>query len=266
MQADTTATDQRPSCHDFNGKRVLLTGGASGIGHAIASGFVAAGAMVEILDINPSTHAIAAAIEGSGTARGHIADVRERATLERVRQALEAEGVALDIVVPNAGVNIRKPILELSAEDTEALIRTNLTGAIATMQVFVPMILDRPDARVVVTSSASAVHGTVLRGVYTATKAGLTGFVRSAAMEWGPRGVTVNAVAPGIIKTPLIEAFMEANPDRTAGVRQHTALGRIGTPEEIADVVLFLASSSARFMTGQTVGVDGGWTSGSNWW
>ncbi len=253
---------------DFTGKRALVTGGASGIGRAIASAFVRAGAAVEILDLNPETAAIAEDISGAGigSARGHVADVRSRPELERVRAALEGEGATLDIVVPNAGINIRRPILELTTEQAEELIRTNLTGAIATMQVFVPMIVGRPGARVVATSSTAALHGTVLRGVYTATKAGLTGFVRSAAMEWGPLGITVNAVAPGIIRTPLTEAYMNQFPERAAAAMQHTALGRIGTPEEIADVVLFLASPAARFMTGQTVGVDGGWTAGSNWW
>jgi NAD(P)-dependent dehydrogenase (short-subunit alcohol dehydrogenase family) len=118
----------------------------------------------------------------------------------------------------------------------------------------------------VITSSVSAIHGMDLRAAYTATKAGLSGLVRALAIEWGPLGVTVNAVGPGVIETPLTKAYMEEHPERVEATVANTPLRRVGQPEDVADVVLFLASDAARFMTGQTVFVDGGLSAGSAWW
>jgi 3-oxoacyl-[acyl-carrier protein] reductase len=116
-----------------------------------------------------------------------------------------------------------------------------------------------------VTSSLSAIQGTDLRAAYTATKAGLSGLVRSLAIEWGPKGVTVNAVGPGIILTPLTKAYMDQYPERVTATIENTPLRRLGTPEDVADVVAFLASDGARFITGQTVYVDGGISAGNSW-
>ena len=105
-----------------------------------------------------------------------------------------------------------------------------------------------------------------LRAAYTATKAGLSGLVRALAIEWGPKGSTVNAVGPGIIETPLTRAYMDQFPERVKASIENTPLRRLGTPEDVADVVAFLASDAARFITGQTVFVDGGLSAGSAWW
>jgi NAD(P)-dependent dehydrogenase (short-subunit alcohol dehydrogenase family) len=135
-----------------------------------------------------------------------------------------------------------------------------------TCQVFGPLLLAKPGGRVVVTSSLSAIHGMNLRAAYAATKAGVSGLVRSLAIEWGPKGANVNAVGPGIIKTPLTMAYMEQFPERVTASIEHTPLRRLGTPEDVADVVAFLASDGARFITGQTIYVDGGISAGSSWW
>ncbi|TMJ11080.1 MAG: SDR family oxidoreductase [Bacillati bacterium ANGP1] len=187
--------------------------------------------------------------------------------MRRTRGAsLLAEGRRLDIVIPNAGVNTRLLALEVPADVVREIVETNLVGVISTLQVFVPLIMGRGEARVVITSSAIAVYGMVLRAPYTATKAGLSGLVRSLAIEWGPNGVTVNAVGPGVIRTPLTEAYMEQFPEKTRAAITNSALRRIGTPEEVADVVVFLASRASRFITGQTIYVDGGLSAGGDWW
>ena len=191
-----------------------------------------------------------------------MADVRDSDALKAVRDGLSG----LDILVPNAGVNTRVQALELEDEALWEMIHTNLYGVFITCQVFGPLLLARPGGRVVVTSSLSAIHGMNLRAAYAATKAGVSGLVRSLAVEWGPKGVNVNAVGPGIIKTPLTMAYMEQFPERVTATIEHTPLRRLGTPEDVADVVAFLASDRARFITGQTIYVDGGISAGSSWW
>jgi NAD(P)-dependent dehydrogenase (short-subunit alcohol dehydrogenase family) len=146
------------------------------------------------------------------------------------------------------------------------MLDTNLYGAFVTCQVFGPLLFAQPGGRVVVTSSVSAVHGQDLRVAYASTKAGLSGMVRALAIEWGPLGVNVNAVGPGVIETPLTRAYMEQYPERVEAAIANTPLRRIGLPEDVADVVLFLASDAARFITGQTIYVDGGISAGSSWW
>ena len=116
------------------------------------------------------------------------------------------------------------------------------------------------------TSSLTAEHGMNLRAVYGATKGALSALVRALAVEWGPSGVTVNAVGPGIICTPLTQEYIDANPERAAATIAHTPLRRLGNPEDVANVVAFLASDAAGFVTGQTIFVDGGISAGSDWW
>jgi NAD(P)-dependent dehydrogenase (short-subunit alcohol dehydrogenase family) len=194
--------------------------------------------------------------------RVEVADVRHRASLELVRDSLDR----LDILVPNAGVATRVEALDLDDESLRTMIDTNYYGVFITCQVFGSLLLGRPGGRVVMTSSISAVHGQKLRAAYCGTKGAVSALARALAVEWGPLGTTVNAVAPGIIRTPLIQAYTEANPDKVAAGIAHTPLRRLGEADDVADVVLFFASDAARFVTGQTLVVDGGMTMGSDWW
>lgn len=261
------------SMHDWlgiSGKTVLVTGGASGIGLAIVRAFLAAGARVELIDRNSGLEEVAKGLReefGADTqVRVHEANVRDRQAMGRIRQMLQDTGTTLDIVVPNAGTNVRKPLVDLSADEIDTVVSTNLTGVINTIQEFGPMLFHRDGASIVATSSACAEHGMVLRTVYCATKAAISGFVRSVALEWGAFGVRVNAVGPGVIQTPLTRAYMNEFPEREAAARSQVPLGRVGTPEEVADMVVVLAGRPSRFMTGQTVFIDGGMTAGTAWW
>jgi NAD(P)-dependent dehydrogenase (short-subunit alcohol dehydrogenase family) len=163
-------------------------------------------------------------------------------------------------------VNKRVEALELDDDGLRDIIDTNFYGVFITCQVLGPLLLAKPGGRCIVTSSISAIHGQKLRVAYCGTKAALDGMVRALAVEWGPRGCTVNAIAPGVTRTPLTQAYMQANPERVEAAIAHTPLRRIAEPEDMAGLAAFLASEAASFITGQTIFVDGGLTAGSDWW
>ncbi len=235
------------------GKTALVTGGTRGIGLAVGQDLKAHGAEVVLL----ARHA-----EPVDGFRVVACDVRDRAQLEEARASLES----LDILVANAGMNKRADAIDLGDADLREIIDTNFYGAFVTCQLFAPLMLRKPGGRCIVTSSIAAVHGQKLRAAYGGAKAALEGMVRALAVEWGPQGCTVNAIAPGFIKTPFAQPYRDANPDRVAAVIAHTPLRRLGEPEEVASVVTFLASDAARFITGQVIHIDGGVTAGSDWW
>jgi NAD(P)-dependent dehydrogenase (short-subunit alcohol dehydrogenase family) len=247
----------------LDGKTALVTGGTSGIGLAIVRALRRDGARVIAIGRSKGhVEAFREQFSQDPLATAELADVRDPDELKAVRDRLDG----LDILIPNAGVNTRVKALDLEDQALRDMLQTNLYGVFITCQVFGPLLFARPGGRVVVTSSFAAIHGLDVRAAYTATKAGLSGLVRSLAIEWGPHGVTVNAVGPGIIETPLTRAYMDQHPDRVAATIANTPLRRIGTPEDVADVVAFLASHGARFITGQTLYVDGGISAGSSWW
>jgi NAD(P)-dependent dehydrogenase (short-subunit alcohol dehydrogenase family) len=247
----------------LEGRKALVTGGTRGIGLAITRALRREGA--EVLAIGKAKDQIESVrqeFKEDPLVTVEQADVRDRPALESLRDRLDG----LDILVPNAGVNTRVKALDLPDEPLREMLDTNLYGVFVTCQVFGPLLFARPGGRVVVTGSLASIHGMDLRVAYAATKAGISGLVRSLAIEWGPKGVTVNAVGPGIIKTPLTKAYMEQFPDKVKASIANTPLGRLGEPEDVADVVTFLASEKARFITGQTIYVDGGISAGSSWW
>ncbi len=247
----------------LEGKKALVTGGTRGIGLAIVRALRRDGArVIAVGNSKEQIEAFRDEFSQDPLATAELADVRDADSLKAVRSGLDG----LDILIPNAGVNTRVKALELEDEALWEMLHTNLYGVFITCQVFGPLLFVRPGGRVVVTSSLAAIHGMDLRAAYSATKAGLSGLVRSLAIEWGPKGVTVNAVGPGIIETPLTRAYMEKHPERVAATIENTPLRRVGTPEDVADVVVFLASHGARFITGQTIYVDGGISAGSSWW
>jgi NAD(P)-dependent dehydrogenase (short-subunit alcohol dehydrogenase family) len=249
------------------GQTALVTGGSSGIGLATTRALIRSGARVVVLSHDDAELAALRAEMGPMQEPYAVkADVRRRADLDAVVSQLRAEEIRLDIVVANAGVNVRVPALDIGDEDVHRIIDTNLLGAFQTARLFAPLALDRPGARFVFMSSIAAIQGFDLRAIYTATKGALTSLTRSLAIEWGRFGATVNAVGPGVIQTPLLKRYLAEHPERGEASIEHTPLARLGEPEDVADVVRFLASPWARFVTGQTIYVDGGLSAGHPWW
>lgn len=235
------------------GKKALITGGTRGIGLAVAEDLRAHGVDVVV------AARTAEPMDGFETA---VCDVRDRTQLERLCDSMES----LDILIANAGMNKRAEAVDLEDADLREIIETNFYGAFVTCQVFGPLLLRKPGGRCIVTSSVAAIHGQKLRAAYGGAKAALEGMVRALAVEWGPHGCTVNAIAPGFIRTPMAQAYRDANPDRVQAVIAHTPLRRFGETEDVASVVTFLASQASRFITGQVIHIDGGVTAGSDWW
>jgi NAD(P)-dependent dehydrogenase (short-subunit alcohol dehydrogenase family) len=249
---------------------VLITGGGSGIGLAIAREFVRTGHPLYSLSrsVKPSLDELAELARTShGVMPRHIsADVTDRGQLERARDEIERDGATVGVVIANSGVNVREKVLDLSDEDLRLMLDTNLYGVIATFQVFAPMALQGKPSRFIAIGSLSGSYGMDLRATYSATKAGLSGLVRALSVEWAPLGATVNAIAPGIVDTSFTRAYIEKYPQRAEAVIANTPVGRLATPEDVANVATFLASDRSGFITGQTIVVDGGLSGTCSWW
>ncbi len=231
-----------------------------GIGLAIAHALASAGA--EVIAVSRKPENVDAVNRDRSGVKAQVCDVRDRAALEKLRESLPK----LDILVANAGTNTRVEAVKLDEAALRDLIDTNFYGVFVTCQVMAPLLLATPGGRVIVTSSISAIHGQRLRVAYAGTKGALSAMVRALAIEWGPRGCTVNAIGPGVTRTPLVAGYMSANPQRVEAAIAHTPLRRIGEPEDIAPLAVFLASDGARFITGQTIFVVGGLPAGDDWW
>lgn len=251
-------------------RTVVVTGGTSGLGLGIAIRLAERGSSVCLLsrDATNRSEAIDVTFRDLGlpAPRYFNVDVASRAQLEAVADRLASDGVDVGVVVASAGTNTRELALDVADEDVRRMIDVNLYGLIATFQVFAPLVLAGPNGRFIAVSSLNAVHGMRLRAPYSATKAGVSGLVRALAQEWSPLGATVNAIAPGVIETPLTSSYMREHPERAEALRAHTPVGRLGSVADVAHTAEYLASEESGFVTGQTLVLDGGVSTGSSWW
>jgi 3-oxoacyl-[acyl-carrier protein] reductase len=241
---------------DLSGRVALVTGASRGIGRAIAQRLAAQGAFVVAAARGENAKATAEEISASGgKAESVRLDVTEAGAAEQfVAGALERHG-RIDILVNNAGITRDQLLLRMKRDDWEAVIATNLTAAFAlTQAVLKPMIRQR-GGRIVCISSVVAQSGNAGQANYAASKAGLIGFSKAVALEVASRGITVNVVAPGMIETDMTRGM-------TDSARQEWAskipLRRLGTPDDIASAVCFLASDEASYITGHVLAVNGG--------
>ena len=231
----------------LDGKVALVTGGASGIGRGIAALFAEAGASVAVMDV----------ADAPGVLRGDVS--RDEDARAAVASTVARFG-ALDVLVNNAGVELYGDVTELTPEEWDRQLAVNLKGAYLCSRHVIPHMRGRGGVIV----NISSVHAFVSwprSPAYDASKAGLLGLTRAMALDHGREGIRVNAICPGYIDTPLLEKWLESVPDREETLRQVLAVhpvGRMGTPRDIAQACLFLASEAASFISGTCLVVDGG--------
>ena len=237
----------------FVGRQAIVTGGGSGIGEATCRLFAREGASVTVLDRDAdSAGRVAAEIGG----RAAVVDVRDAdAVTLAVHEAADAMGGLTDLV-NNAGIGTAVPLLNYTDKQWALLIGVNLTGTFYGIRAAGPIMLAAGKGSIVNNASLTAIRPTRGEGPYSAAKAGVLALTQNAALELGP-SVRVNAVAPGMIHTPLTEMVVSNDEWRTAA-ESGTPAGRIGTADEVAEVIAFLASDAASYVTGQTIVVDGG--------
>jgi 3-oxoacyl-[acyl-carrier protein] reductase len=241
----------------------LVTGAARGIGAAVAAKLAALGHPVVLADVIGEVEATAAALRAAGhQARAIHLDVADEAAVAGLPAALGEWWDILGVVVNNAGISPKGPdgrarkVREMPAEEWRRVLAVNLTGAFLVSQACIPPLRARRWGRIIMmTSQAARAKSQIAGAHYAAAKTGLMGFARSLATELGPDGITVNSIAPGRIDTPMARGAAAGANDAFAA---NIPLGRVGTPEDVADVAAFLASDAAGYLTGATLDVGGG--------
>jgi len=246
-----------PNVFSLEGRVAVVTGAGRGIGAATARMLARAGAQVVLLDRDAAgvTHtAEQIALEG-GEALPFTNDITDAFAIERTFDGVAEEWGRLDVLVNNAGILKEGPLEDLSDEDFQETLDVNLRGAMVCARAAVPHMIARGRGRILSAASSSTLLGSQGLTAYSAAKAGIIGMTRSWARELGPKGITANVVAPGLIDSETVRTVPPEELDATLA---RIPARRLGTPEEVAAVYLFLASDLASFINGAVVGVDGG--------
>ena len=245
------------SMFDLTGKTALVVGAGSGIGEASAHGLAAFGARVVCADVdrNAAKNTAQEISTEGGEAEAIELDLTDQ---DSVRRAVEHVGVP-DVLVSTPSVNVRKPLFEITDDEFDQVVELNLKGTFRLIRDFGAGMAERGSGSIIAFSS---IRGQVVepgQSVYAATKAGTVQMLRALASEIGPRGVRVNAIAPGIVETPLT-AQIKDSPDWYDSYAAKSILGRWARPHEMVGMVLYLASEASSYVTGANMLVDGGWT------
>jgi 3-oxoacyl-[acyl-carrier protein] reductase len=241
---------------DLSGKVAVVTGASRGIGRRTALTLAEAGATVVLTSRGDAAQAVADEVAAAGgTALALAADVADGDAVQRVIETTTSRFGRLDILVNNAGITRDQLLLRMKRDDWDAVVATNLTGTFLCTQAVLKTMLKQRSGRIISISSVVGQSGNPGQTNYAATKAGIIGFSKALAREVASRSITVNVVAPGLIDTDMTR---DISSDAQANWASAIPLGRLGTPEDVAAAVCFLASDAAGYITGQVLAVNGG--------
>jgi NAD(P)-dependent dehydrogenase (short-subunit alcohol dehydrogenase family) len=247
-------------CFDLTGRVAVVMGGTTGIGRALALGLAGHGAAVVPASRRPqSVQAVCREIESLGQpALAHAVDVRDRASIDSLRESVLHHFGSVDILVNAAGYTSKRPSARIGEEEWSCLMDTNLTSALRACQSFYEPLKRSGRGRVINIASLGSFLAFHEVAAYCASKTGLLSLTRSLACEWGPDGICVNAIAPGIFPTEMNREIVVDTP-RGRELLMRTPMNRFGDPKELVGVAVLLASDAASFLTGQCIAVDGGY-------
>lgn len=242
---------------DLQGKNVLVTGGASGLGYAIAGAFAAQGSSVLI--VGRKVERLKAARERLGEKATYIQfDLNNIDHLDELAKMAVGTVGDIDVLVNNAGVHLKKDALALSNFEYQQVVLTNQTAVFALTREVGKYMVARRSGNIIMLSSMASQYGIPKVMGYTAAKAAVEGMTRALAVEWSPFGVRVNCIAPGFIQTAMSSKALDDDPVRKERVLTRTPMGRLGEPSDVANAALFLASNQSKYITGVVLPVDGG--------
>jgi 3-oxoacyl-[acyl-carrier protein] reductase len=248
-----------PPVKPFPEQTVLVTGASRGIGAAIARRFASIGMNVVIhyRESHEAANEVARLCMQSGAKVLTVAaDIRSREQIEKMREKLELRGMIPDIVVNNAGIAHYGLLLDISESEWDEVMDVNLKGAFLCTQAFLPAMLAQKYGRIINVSSVWGITGASCEVVYSAAKGGMNAFTKALAKELAPSGITVNAVAPGVVDTDMMQNF---DADEKSSLQNEIPAGRFAQPDEIASLVYFLALPESSYITGQIISPNGGW-------
>ena len=240
---------------EFDGQVAVVTGGARGIGAEIARHLARGGARVVCADVLDTADIVAEITDGGGLAEGRELNVTDaEAAAACIKDVFEAHE-RIDILVNNAGITRDQLLVRMKLEDWDLVLGINLDGVFKVTQPVAKLMMRQKRGRIVNVASVVGLMGNAGQANYAASKAGLIGFTKSLARELGPRNVTVNAVAPGYIQTPMTDKLTD---DQREALLKNIAIPRLGTPGDVAEAVAFLAGPQASYITGVVLNISGG--------
>jgi gluconate 5-dehydrogenase len=239
------------------GRRAVITGGGTGIGRGIAKAMTAAGASVIL--IGRRAEVLEQAVAAVGPLAQYVTgDVSDLPTLPSLVETIERQSGPVDILVNNAGINMKKLALEVTDEEFQRIIQTNLNGVFAMCREFGKKMRERGGGSIINITSMAAIYGLPLVAGYASSKTAVLGLTRTLASDLAQFNIRVNAIAPGFIESEMTKKALDADPERKFRAIDRTPMGRMGQPEDIGYAAVYLASDAAKFVTGVNLPVDGG--------